>query len=39
VKTVNAYREHIKDKLYLPSAADLRKFAVEWVSRAPDFGA
>jgi DNA-binding CsgD family transcriptional regulator len=30
VKTVNAYRDHIKDKLDLPSAADLRKFAVEW---------
>jgi DNA-binding NarL/FixJ family response regulator len=33
VKTVNAYRDHIKDKLGLPSAADLRKFAVEWGSR------
>ncbi len=33
VKTVNAYRDHIKDKLGLPSAADLRKFAVEWASR------
>jgi DNA-binding NarL/FixJ family response regulator len=33
VKTVNAYRDHIKDKLCLPSAADLRKFAVEWGSR------
>jgi DNA-binding NarL/FixJ family response regulator len=30
VKTVNAYRDHIKDKLGLSSAADLRKFAVEW---------
>jgi DNA-binding NarL/FixJ family response regulator len=30
VKTVNAYRDHIKDKLSLVSAADLRKFAVEW---------
>jgi DNA-binding NarL/FixJ family response regulator len=30
VKTVNAYRDHIKEKLCLPSAADLRKFAVEW---------
>jgi DNA-binding NarL/FixJ family response regulator len=30
VKTVNAYRDHIKDKLALPTAADLRKFAVEW---------
>jgi len=33
VKTVNAYRDHIKDKLDLPSASDLRKFAVEWGSR------
>jgi DNA-binding NarL/FixJ family response regulator len=33
VKTVNAYRDHIKDKLGLPSAADLRKFAVEWGAR------
>lgn len=33
VKTVNAYRDHIKDKLCLPCAADLRKFAVEWASR------
>jgi DNA-binding NarL/FixJ family response regulator len=32
VKTVNAYRDHIKDKLGLPSASDLRKFAVEWGS-------
>jgi hypothetical protein len=34
VKTVNAYRDHIKDKLSLVSAADLRKFAVEWGSRS-----
>jgi DNA-binding NarL/FixJ family response regulator len=33
VKTVNAYRDHIKDKIGLPSAADLRKFAIEWGSR------
>jgi DNA-binding NarL/FixJ family response regulator len=33
VKTVNAYRDHIKDKLSLTSASDLRKFAVEWGSR------
>jgi DNA-binding NarL/FixJ family response regulator len=33
VKTVNAYRDHIKDKLSLSSAGDLRKFAVEWGSR------
>jgi DNA-binding NarL/FixJ family response regulator len=34
VKTVNAYRDHIKEKLAMPSASDLRKFAVEWGSRA-----
>lgn len=33
VKTVNAHRDHIKEKLCLASAAELRKFAVEWVSR------
>ncbi len=33
VKTVNAYRDHIKDKLGMPSASDLRKFAVEWGAR------
>ncbi len=32
-KTVNAYRDHIKDKLDLPGAADLRKMAVEWNAR------
>lgn len=32
VKTVNAYRDHIKEKLNLASAADLRKYAVEWLS-------
>jgi len=34
VKTVNAYRDHIKEKLGLPSAADLRKYAVEWNTRS-----
>jgi DNA-binding NarL/FixJ family response regulator len=29
-KTVNAYRDHIKDKLDLSGAAQLRKMAVEW---------
>jgi len=33
VKTVNAHRDHIKEKLCLASAAELRKFAVEWVSK------
>ncbi len=32
VKTVNAYRDHLKEKLNLESAADLRRYAVEWVS-------
>lgn len=34
VKTVNAYRDHIKEKLNLTTATDLRKFAVEWASGA-----
>jgi DNA-binding NarL/FixJ family response regulator len=29
-KTVNAYRDHLKDKLDLSGAAELRKMAVEW---------
>ncbi len=32
VKTINAYRDHIKEKLNIPSAADLRRYAVEWIS-------
>ncbi len=32
VKTVNAYRDHIKQKLNLPTASDLRKYAVEWTA-------
>lgn len=32
VKTVNAYRDHIKEKLNLESAANLRRYAVEWVA-------
>ena len=35
VKTVNAYREHIKDKIHIETAADLRKYAVEWMSTNP----
>ena len=31
VKTVNAYRDHIKDKLHIDGAGDLRRFAVKWV--------
>jgi len=30
IKTVNAYRDHIKRKLQFTSAAELRKYAVEW---------
>lgn len=30
VKTVNNYRDHIKDKLELDNAAEVRKFAVKW---------
>jgi DNA-binding NarL/FixJ family response regulator len=31
VKTVNAYRDHIKDKLRINGAGDLRRYAVKWV--------
>jgi DNA-binding NarL/FixJ family response regulator len=31
VKTVNAYRDHIKEKLRIEAAGDLRRFAVKWV--------
>ena len=31
VKTVNAYRDHIKEKLRVAAAGDLRRFAVKWV--------
>jgi hypothetical protein len=31
VKTVNAYRDHIKEKLRIDGAGPLRKFAVKWV--------
>ena len=31
VKTVNAYRDHIKEKLQVDGAGDLRRFAVKWV--------
>jgi DNA-binding NarL/FixJ family response regulator len=29
VKTVNAYQDHLKEKLSLASAAELRKYAIE----------
>jgi len=31
VKTVNAYRDHIKEKLRIEGAGALRRFAVKWV--------
>ena len=31
VKTVNAYRDHIKEKLHIDGAGDLRRFAVKWI--------
>jgi DNA-binding NarL/FixJ family response regulator len=34
VKTVNAYRDHIKEKLNVDSAAAVRKYAVEWAARS-----
>ena len=30
VKTVNTYRDHIKDKLQLSGAAEVRRYAVKW---------
>jgi DNA-binding NarL/FixJ family response regulator len=33
VKTVNAYRDHLKEKLNVDSAAAVRKYAVEWAGR------
>jgi len=30
VKTVHTYRDHLKEKLQLDSAAELRRFAVKW---------
>lgn len=35
VKTVNAYKENIKDKLNFQTASDLRKYAVEWIVSNP----
>ena len=32
VKTINAYRDHIKEKLNLSSASDLRRYAVDWIA-------
>ena len=31
VKTVNAYRDHIKEKLRIEGAGELRRFAVKWM--------
>jgi len=31
VKTVNAYRDHLKEKLRIEGAGELRRFAVKWV--------
>ncbi|MHC1691916.1 MAG: response regulator [Sphaerochaetaceae bacterium] len=33
VKTINTYQENIKEKLGIPSASELRKFAVDWATR------
>jgi DNA-binding NarL/FixJ family response regulator len=33
VKTIQAYREHLKAKLDLPDGASLMRFAVQWVER------
>ena len=31
VKTVNAYRDHLKEKLSIDNAGELRRFAVNWI--------
>ena len=31
VKTINSYRDHIKEKLQLINAAEIRRFAIEWL--------
>lgn len=31
VKTVNTYRDNIKEKLKIPNAGELRRFAIKWV--------
>lgn len=31
VKTVNVYRDHLKEKLKIPTASEVRRFAVKWV--------
>lgn len=30
VKTINTYRDHIKEKMNFDTAADVRRFAVKW---------
>ena len=30
VKTVNVYRDHLKEKLKIPTASEVRRFAVKW---------
>lgn len=34
VKTIESYREHIKNKLNLPSGRDLNRHAIQWVQSA-----
>ena len=36
VKTIETYRAHIKDKLNLADAAELRQYAIQWVNTAGD---
>jgi DNA-binding NarL/FixJ family response regulator len=33
VKTINTYQDHIKEKLKIPSANELRRFALGWANR------
>jgi DNA-binding NarL/FixJ family response regulator len=35
VKTIDSYREHLKDKLALPSSGDLVRYAIQWTKSEP----
>jgi DNA-binding NarL/FixJ family response regulator len=39
MKTVQAHREHLKEKLELPDATSLARFAVQWVESGRETGA
>lgn len=35
VKTIDSYREHLKEKLSLPSSSDLVRYAIQWMKSQP----